>query len=539
MKLILPATVTDATLLASNVDETPPAAYNSGTGYSAGTEVSVASGSLLTIYEALPIINLITRSRELDHANWFKSGASVTANAAATPVDGTTTADKIIPDNSAAKHWIQAGFSAVAGMTYTGPVYLKAAEYSVVGIGFVNNGANGGEAFNLATGAKVAGTTNSPFSTTADLKFENVGNGWWRVSPTRQPNGTGNFYLAIYVLPDGSNYHSAGDGTSGVLAADAQVNLGASALSYQLTVATGGANVGYAPASSPTWWRMLSTSYAAWSSGTTYADGDRAISAATHRVYESLQNSNLNHALTDPAWWLDIGPTNRWAAFDQKVGTLVSRSGSISYQIATGMSDAVGLVDVEADSVTVSVSISGSPIYSKTKYLDLSGSLIDDWLDYFTGPVGTRRAVDFDDLPVHSTAIASITINGATSTTAVSVGTVGIGAARSLGSTEVGGEVGIMDFSRKETDDFGNVTVVERGYSKRMTLRSMIATDLVDDVQRLLASVRATPVIWIGEDGYDSLTIYGFFKDFSINMSDASGGQSYVSTTVEGLSTGL
>ena len=63
---------------------------------------------------------------------------------------------------------------------------------------------------------------------------------------------------------------------------------------------------------------IAETDYSAWSSGTTYALGDKVILTSTHRVYESLQAANTNHNPTEAAstWWLDIGPTNRWAMFD-------------------------------------------------------------------------------------------------------------------------------------------------------------------------------------------------------------------------------
>jgi hypothetical protein len=66
--------------------------------------------------------------------------------------------------------------------------------------------------------------------------------------------------------------------------------------------------------------------HAAWSAATTYALAARVISTATHRIYESVQAGNLNHALTDVAWWIDIGPTNRWAMFDTVVGSITSQA---------------------------------------------------------------------------------------------------------------------------------------------------------------------------------------------------------------------
>lgn len=41
----------------------------------------------------------------------------------------------------------------------------------------------------------------------------------------------------------------------------------------------------------------------AWSSGTTYAAADVAYDATTGQCYESRQDTNLNHAITETDWW--------------------------------------------------------------------------------------------------------------------------------------------------------------------------------------------------------------------------------------------
>src|SRR6185436_13148020 len=50
------------------------------------------------------------------------------------------------------------------------------------------------------------------------------------------------------------------------------------------------ANTGHTPASSPTWWQEIGTSYATYAGGTTYGLDDIVVSA-THREYQSLQAS--------------------------------------------------------------------------------------------------------------------------------------------------------------------------------------------------------------------------------------------------------
>jgi len=42
-----------------------------------------------------------------------------------------------------------------------------------------------------------------------------------------------------------------------------------------------------------------------------------------------------------------------------------------------------------------------------------------------------------------------------------------------------------------------------------------------------------TPVLWIGSESFESLTVYGFYKEFSIDLAYPT--VSYCSLTIEGL----
>ncbi len=242
----------------------------------------------------------------------------------------------------------------------------------------------------------------------------------------------------------------------------------------------------------------------AWSSGTTYAAGARVIRA--HVVYESLIAANkARDPAADPAAWLTVGPTNRWAMFDEALGTSTKATSSISVGLEAGLVNAVALLDVVGSTVRVQ-----APGYDRTV------------------PVGTG-AITFLDLPQTSGRV-SVTIAASGE---VSVGTLLVGSVVGLGTTEAAPTAGITDYSRKDVDDFGEVTIVPRSWAKRMALRGMLRTSAVDAVANRIAAVRARPSLWIGDAGTDSLTVYGFFKDFSIEVGDQ---LSRLSLTIEGLS---
>jgi hypothetical protein len=243
-----------------------------------------------------------------------------------------------------------------------------------------------------------------------------------------------------------------------------------------------------------------------WAAGTGYGKGARVIKAATHRVYESAADANVgNDPMGDSGKWLDIGPTNRWAAFDQALGTATTSSDHVIYTI-DGQIGAVALLDVSADAVRVQ----------------------GDANDYDRTQPGASGAITFLDLPAGTTRV-TVTLTGGQ----VAVGTLLVGRLVGLGVTEASPTAGITDYSRKDTNDFGDTSVVERAWAKRMSARSLLRTDAIDDVVARLATVRARPVLWLGREGQDSLTVYGFFKDFSIEAGQT---VSKLSLTIEGLS---
>ncbi|WP_419827655.1 hypothetical protein [Sphingomonas sp.] len=284
-------------------------------------------------------------------------------------------------------------------------------------------------------------------------------------------------------------------------------------------------------------------SQAAWAVGTTYAKGQQITRSGTHRIWESAADTNKGNdpAAAGQTAWIDIGPTNRWAMFDQAVGTSSSATGTIDVTLAPGAVSALAVSDTNAETVRVRMTVGGTAIYDRTLTTNVSGGVIADWYAYFTAPIGKLMTVLFLDLPLYATAQVEVTITGPDPQAPVTVGTLLVGTLIDLGSTETGPTVGMTDYSKKTTDDFGVTTIVQRAWAKKAQLKALVATDAVDGIQRSLAGVRALPCLWIGEGGYDCLAIYGFFNDFSIELTvgmdpdTRSGGISYVSLTIEGL----
>lgn len=262
---------------------------------------------------------------------------------------------------------------------------------------------------------------------------------------------------------------------------------------------------------------LAETEHAAWSSGSTYALADRRIYA--HRIYESLQGSNLNHQPdTSPTWWVDVGPTNRWAMFDGAVSTASSDTTDIEVTLTPGaLVNAVACIAAVGQEVTVVMMDGATEVYNETQSLD--STPIEDWEDYFFADQVLAGELLFESLPRYLSATITVTI--AASAGAASIGVLVLGILHELGSTESNASAGITDYSRKETDDYGTTSLTVRSYAKRASVRVLLDTDQLRRVQALLAGLRATPCVWIGATDtalFSPLVIYGWYRSFGLDI---------------------
>lgn len=272
--------------------------------------------------------------------------------------------------------------------------------------------------------------------------------------------------------------------------------------------------------------------YPPWDSSTSYLVGDRCL--RNRRIYEALlahSGVDPGGAATSPATWLDLGMDNRWRMFDDQVGSLTRQAGAIAVALQPGtVINALALFNLQGRTVTVAMTDPNEgEVYRRT--LSLVDAGVSDWYAWCFAPIGRRRDVVLLDLPAYGTAQLSVTVDNAGDPAAC--GHLVTGTQADLGVALYGTSVGITDYSRKDTDEFGNALVVERAYSKRAEFDLRLDTARVGAIQRLLASIRARPVVWIGEPSYEATVLFGFFKDFTLSISGPS--LSDGTLTVEGL----
>lgn len=277
------------------------------------------------------------------------------------------------------------------------------------------------------------------------------------------------------------------------------------------------------------------TDYAAYSAATTYALGARVIVVSTnsHHIYESLQAGNINHTpASSPTWWLDLGNTNRWRMFDGSVTSQSTKADSIDVSITpTGRVNSLALLNISAATVQVKMTdaIDGL-VYDRTFSLVSSAGIV-DWYSYFFEPIVRLEDFLILDMPTYYSPTIQIILSGTGET--VGIGAALVGQSLNLGGTQYGANVGIQDYSVKTRDAYGNYTILERAYNKLGDFSVLVESRRVDQLEKLLAQYRATPVVYIGSELYASTMIYGFYKSFQTSIKYAR--ESLCTLEIEGL----
>lgn len=281
---------------------------------------------------------------------------------------------------------------------------------------------------------------------------------------------------------------------------------------------------------------VAETDYTAWNAATAYTLAQRCIrtTATTHKIYERVvAGTTATAPEADTTNWIEVSPTNRWKMFDASVGTVTTNATSIVVTLAPGtVIDSLGLLDLVASSVRVQMTdgAAGPTVYDKT-FAIYDTAPVDDWWEYFFSPIRRSTVQLVEDLPPYPNGRITVTISEPAT---AGCGTLAAGRMVNIGLSLSGVGLGILDYSRKETDTFGATKVLARSYAKRFDVPVFIEdnTDL-DTIAQELAAVRAIPCVWIASDRWNSLVAYGFYKDWSITIPYADRSEARIS--IEGL----
>jgi len=274
------------------------------------------------------------------------------------------------------------------------------------------------------------------------------------------------------------------------------------------------------------------SAYSAWNSGTTYT-ADNMVYYAFHD-WKAVATSTGVTPGTDITKWIDQGASNKYAMFDGVVGNATTAaSTTLDVEIATGeLINAVVFFGIVGNSLQLQVDDpTDGIVYDETFLLNDYSGILSGYAYYFSDVAERTTDLAIMDLPNYTTASIIVSIDNGVSPAAVAE--MVVGTKKELGTTNFGTSVSIKDYSVKDVDDFGNYTIVQRKFAKLVDYDINVDTSRIAAVQKQLASVRATPTVFIGNEEYPETIVYGFYKDFSIVISGPS--KSSGSIQVEGL----
>jgi hypothetical protein len=172
--------------------------------------------------------NLALRSQEFNDAYWTKETATISANAETAP-DGATTADKLIGNDLSTSSSVLRSVTVTASQAYTWSAYIKAGGATWARLTATGDVTASRIFINLSTGA--LGTVSGVFLNASVLALPN---GWYRVSGSVTPTGTG-LNLRISNANSDNTDNFTGNGVDGIFIWQAQLETGSVATSPIVT----------------------------------------------------------------------------------------------------------------------------------------------------------------------------------------------------------------------------------------------------------------------------------------------------------------
>jgi hypothetical protein len=261
-----------------------------------------------------------------------------------------------------------------------------------------------------------------------------------------------------------------------------------------------------------------------WSSTTAYAIGNK-VTIGQYDYEALVANTNRNpetDTVTPPAW-LNLGPSNRWAMFNKRigktwqVGTKTTNPNTIDITFVPGQAiNSIGLVGVIADKVTVQMIVGGTTVFSRE--LVMSSKTAMDWYDYYYGPFVTRDNLAYTDLPSYSNASIRVIVDNTGET--AEVGMMILGQQSSIGWAIWGTGIGLENYSLSDVDDFGNITQIERGTRDTVDFDCRNYKDQVGNIKRILKPMKDKAAMYIGSEDLDASIIIGKLEDFNLTFAN-------------------
>lgn len=227
-----------------------------------------------------------------------------------------------------------------------------------------------------------------------------------------------------------------------------------------------------------------------------------------HKIYKSLQNGNTGKYPPDNlSWWQDEGGTNRYKMFDEFIDTQTVNPNSIDVVVNAFNCDKLALFNLDAIEIEITLTD-----------MDFSTVVLSEIFDLSLGGGEYKKDIVVP-LLVYPNAQLRVQIKNPSSN--AKAGIIIIGYSEEIGTTQFGIKPGIIDYSIKSTNDYGQTILSVGAWAKDLDLEFQLEPWQLDFVYDILVEARGKNIlIECNENGtdYEMLNLYGFFKSWKINL---------------------
>lgn len=274
---------------------------------------------------------------------------------------------------------------------------------------------------------------------------------------------------------------------------------------------------------------------------TAYNSGTGALEVTVYSTAGAGAHASWTITSEDEiGFWEEDGSTNQYAMFDKYINTQTEFLEEIDVKLNVSRVDHVSLFGLEGKLVELFLWDSTETELLWSSEIDLvygaaivSG--ISDWYEYFFGEFSSREDASAQLDVVTYEGILRIRITADAGEQA-KCGNIIPGRAYDIGIVTYGASAGIVDFSVKDTDDLGRVSISQGYWAKRNTVTLTVMNYKLDATYKVLAGLRGVPTAWSANNSgveYESFVIFGIFTDFEITLSGHT--KSVCTLEIEGL----
>ena len=233
-----------------------------------------------------------------------------------------------------------------------------------------------------------------------------------------------------------------------------------------------------------------------------YKPQDQTILTSTHRKYQcatETRDNPVDGIAKVPPTWIDIGPTNKWALFDEKTTETTKSAGNYTIQLKpTTNTDMIAMMNVSGatQAQITCTSARAGVVYTKTVNL-LNIDAITDFYSWFFYELAKEPEFTLLDIPIYSDLTIDIVITG----TDLEIGRLVVGRQKSIGKVLAGLSSDRKDYSSVSFDSFGNETNITRPIVRQTTYPVLVEKKLAPALENYLDDIRGEPLFWIGYIG--------------------------------------